>query len=67
MILWVNKNKQQHNRPLSLLELLQQLNKSEQSGIAVAVNNQVIPKDNWSAQALQDQDSITIITATQGG
>jgi sulfur carrier protein len=67
MILWVNKNKQQHNRPLSLLELLQQLNKSEQSGIAVAINNQVIPKDNWSAQALQDQDSITIITATQGG
>lgn len=67
MILWVNKNKQQHESSLSLLELLQQLNKAEQSGIAVAVNNQVIAKNDWSAQVLQDQDSITIITATQGG
>ncbi|MFK7799660.1 MAG: sulfur carrier protein ThiS [Aureispira sp.] len=67
MILWVNKNKQQHASSLSLLELLQQLNKAEQSGIAVAVNNQVIPKNNWSNQVLHDQDSITIITATQGG
>ena len=67
MILWVNKNKQQHEHSLSLLELLQQLNKAEQSGIAVAVNNQVIPRNDWSDQALQDQDNITIITATQGG
>ena len=29
--------------------------------------NQVIPKDSWSDQLLNDNDSILIITATQGG
>ena len=36
-------------------------------GIAVALNNQVIPKEQWFVTTLQDQDIILIITATQGG
>lgn len=36
-------------------------------GIAVAVNNHVVPQSQWASTALQDQDSILIITATQGG
>lgn len=67
MVLWINKIQQQYEEPLSLLELLEQLQKAQQSGIAVAVNNTVIPKSNWSSQQLQEQDTITIITATQGG
>ena len=67
MILWVNKTQQEYSTPLSLLQLLEQLQKAQQAGIAVAVNNQVISKNNWSAFALNDQDSVTIITATQGG
>lgn len=67
MILWVNKTQQQYEEPLSLLELLEQLQKAQQSGIAVAVNNKVISKSNWASQQLKEQDSITIITATQGG
>lgn len=67
MILWVNKTAQQHEAPLSLLALLEALQKAEQTGIAVAVNNRVIPRNKWELQALQDQDNITIITATQGG
>lgn len=67
MILWVNKTQQEYSTPLSLLQLLEQLQKAQQAGIAVAVNNQVISKNNWSALALNDQDSVTIITATQGG
>lgn len=67
MILWVNKTQQEHKEPLSLLALLEQLKKAKQTGIAVAVNNRVIPKNNWSTHDLDDQDSITIITATQGG
>lgn len=67
MILWVNKIQQEYEKSLSLLELLEQLQKAQQSGIAVAVNNTVIPKVNWSSQQLKEQDTITIITATQGG
>jgi sulfur carrier protein len=67
MVLWINKIAQQHEAPLSLLGLLQHLKQAKQTGIAVAVNNRVVPKANWSAYALEDQDSVTIITATQGG
>ena len=36
-------------------------------GIAVAVNNTVIPKAAWATKTLQENDKITIIKATQGG
>ena len=36
-------------------------------GIAVAVNNHIIPKTNWDHCILNETDSITIIRATQGG
>lgn len=36
-------------------------------GLAVAVNNTVIPRTNWNAYNLNENDTITIIRATQGG
>ncbi len=36
-------------------------------GLAVAVNNTVIPRTNWSSFQLNENDTITIIHATQGG
>ncbi|MBI3510433.1 MAG: sulfur carrier protein ThiS [Bacteroidetes bacterium] len=36
-------------------------------GIAVAVNSNVIPKNNWNDHALLSGDEILIIKATQGG
>lgn len=39
----------------------------KQKGIAVAVNDTVIPKANWEGYILQSNDSILIIKATQGG
>ncbi|WP_407267684.1 sulfur carrier protein ThiS [Tenacibaculum maritimum] len=41
--------------------------KIESSGIAIAVNNVIITKKNWSLQLLQSNDDILIISATQGG
>jgi sulfur carrier protein len=40
---------------------------NKQKGIAVAVNNTVIPKTNWATHYLKANDSILIIKATQGG
>lgn len=36
-------------------------------GIAVAVNQNVVPKANWNDTLLQENDTIIIIKATQGG
>lgn len=58
--------------PCSLQQLLLQFvfaNSSEgkQKGIAVAVNNTVIPKVNWPGHFLKHKDDVLIIKATQGG
>lgn len=39
----------------------------KKKGIAIALNNQIIPLSAWAETFLKDQDSILIITATQGG
>lgn len=67
MTIWVNQEAQEYPAPLSLGNLLEQLGKADKTGIAVAVNNQVISKSNWTDTTIQHQDKITIITATQGG
>ncbi len=51
----------------TIAALLQFIQLSAQKGIAVAVNNQVVPRNSWDDQPLQPADSITIIRATQGG
>ncbi len=37
------------------------------NGIAIAVNNSVIAKNDWENISLKNDDTITIIKATQGG
>lgn len=39
----------------------------KQHGVAVAINNTVIPKQNWHTTLLNPNDNILIIKATQGG
>ncbi len=36
-------------------------------GVAVAVNDAVVPKNLWSEKLLNANDKILVITATQGG
>ena len=37
------------------------------NGIALAVNEEIIPKTSWEAYTLNENDRVLIITATQGG
>lgn len=68
MELTINHQSRFFDQPPSSLEELMFLEFAEKSkGIAVAINNQVIPKTAWATTLLQHQDSILIITATQGG
>lgn len=36
-------------------------------GIAVSVNEALVPRSEWSSTTLQDQDRIEILHAVQGG
>jgi sulfur carrier protein len=52
---------------LSVQSLLDLEIPNKQNGIAVAINNTVVPKTNWNQHLLQETDEILIISATQGG
>ena len=52
---------------LKLHEILSKLDIHTTKGIAIAVNNNIIPKINWGNFKINDNDKITIIKATQGG
>ncbi|MBF0352530.1 MAG: sulfur carrier protein ThiS [SAR324 cluster bacterium] len=63
-------NGQKHEVPahFTLHQLLKTLPLvSLEHGIAVCVNDEVIPRKNWSGCQLQDQDRIDVVHATQGG
>jgi sulfur carrier protein len=64
----VNVNNQNHtfNKAVNLLELLDELG-IKNSGIAVALNNQVIPKTLWKSTPVDNASNVLIIHAAQGG
>ena len=51
----------------SLAELMSLKALDQKAGIAVAVNSDVIPRNDWSEKILNSKDQILVITATQGG
>jgi len=68
MELKINQEKKNYEiPPTSLADLLSSEIMFDGQGIAVALNEQVIPKIKWSSTILKDQDSILIITPSQGG
>ncbi len=51
----------------SLLALLEQQGLAANKGIALAINDTVLPRDKWATYVIATNDNITIIRATQGG
>lgn len=51
----------------SVQQLLNEVVGEKQNGIAVAINNTVVPKRHWAQHFIQESDNILIIKATQGG
>ena len=62
----VNDTLKEVSHTISLQALLNDLAIKKQ-GIAVAINEHIIQKCDWETTALQQDDSILIIQATQGG
>jgi sulfur carrier protein len=51
----------------TLQDLLRDLGLAEKRGIAVAVNDSVVPRSQWAARALVEGERVLVIQATQGG
>jgi sulfur carrier protein len=67
MNIYINNKLQELKESATLSETLIALNISSQRGIAIAINNNVIPKKDWDIYCLHDNDQVTLIKATQGG
>jgi sulfur carrier protein len=67
MTIHINKEAHELSDNTSLQEALSQFQLQQTTGIAVAINEEVIPKQYWKERELKDQDQVLIITATQGG
>ncbi|MBX7224569.1 MAG: sulfur carrier protein ThiS [Chitinophagales bacterium] len=62
----VNNNVVETGDNISVSEFIEkQLQRKD--GIAIAVNETIIPKGNWAITHLKEKDNILIITATAGG
>lgn len=63
----VNNKQEKLNEGISLEQLVTNHLGDKIKGVAVAVNETVIPKDQWNAFTLKANDNVLIIKATQGG
>ena len=66
MQILVNNQQLQLSSPITLLQLLKEI-KQPEKGVALAVNRQIISRQQWSSHTLQAGDQITLIKATAGG
>lgn len=46
---------------------LEELQFMDLSGMAIAINNTVVPREQWNSTHIQENDQLVVITATQGG
>jgi len=67
MIVSVNEQKQDIPEQGTVLQVLQSMQIQSFNGMAVAVNNTIIKKENWPIHSLQPNDSLILIRASQGG
>lgn len=68
MELTINHTRKEFNELPENLEALMAIEApGKRKGVAVALNNRIVPQSDWASTFLKDQDSILIITATQGG
>lgn len=62
-----NQIKKINEQSISVQQLLNMEIPDKQKGLAVAVNNKVIPRSDWESKIISNNDIVLIIKATQGG
>jgi sulfur carrier protein len=63
----VNNDTIQITSDSNILSLLQHLRGEKLNGLAVALNDTVVPRSQWDKTSLNQNDNLLIIQATQGG
>ena len=67
MVCYVNNTTHEATDNQLLADLLASLGQTQTRGLAVAINDQVVPRAEWATHAVQPHDRLTLIRATQGG
>ena len=67
MEITVNQQAYLVNNKCTIQYLLTVVIKQSAKGLAVAINQTIIPKTEWESRLLNPGDQIVIIKATQGG
>lgn len=63
----VINDKPQETSAKTVAELVKELGLNDQTPIAIAIGEQVIPRSSWAAFTLTENASVLIIRAAQGG
>lgn len=66
MKVYINQNETEVPEGITVRELLDRQQIAAE-GTAIAIDNKLVPKSEWSNRTLADGDKITLIRATFGG
>jgi sulfur carrier protein len=66
VVVWINGEQRELASDAGVLDALGALG-LPRTGVAVAVDGEVVPKARWAATALVDGARVEILTAVQGG
>lgn len=53
--------------PVTVLGALRELGLAERRGVAIAIDDQVVPRSEWPLRQLAGGERVLVIQATQGG
>jgi sulfur carrier protein len=67
MNVYINSKEHELQSEARIPDALEILNLTAAKGIAIAINNSVVPRSEWEGYILQPGDKVTLIRATQGG
>lgn len=67
MTIHVNDQSRTLNDGAQLADLLRELGLAERKGVAIAINDEVVPRSTWPTRALAEGERVLVIQATQGG
>jgi sulfur carrier protein len=67
MMIYINEQAHPFSENKTLSDVLDELNIDALKGMAVAINNNVVPREKWDVLKINDNDKLLIIKAAQGG
>ncbi|TAJ11560.1 sulfur carrier protein ThiS [Marinilabiliaceae bacterium JC017] len=67
MTIFFNGQEMSVGENLVVDQFLLAINQQQKGGIAIAINNKVVPKTEWDQFKLSEGDKILVIKASQGG